>query len=323
MDEFRFAHPVFLLLLLLPPLVALIPRLRHRVWSTWYGQLRYADVRLVDKLPNAWRLRLGRLPDWLRLAAWVLLVIGLARPQAGDGIQVITGQGIDIALAVDISSSMSTNFPPDTRLEAAKDVIADFVDARQLDRIGLVTFARDATYRVPLTLDHGTLLQVLERVDSIPEARTEGGRQLDLTAIGTGIASAANMLRQGNATSQVIILLTDGDNNTGLAPRTAASAAASLDMRVYTVGIGRADEGDLDEATLRGIADDTDGLYFRAEDTPDLQGIYDRIDRLEQSDVSRRLFVRWQDQAVWFLAPALILLLAERILRRTTFQSIP
>ncbi|MFW5708767.1 MAG: vWA domain-containing protein [Chloroflexota bacterium] len=339
MSEFRFAYPVALLLI--PTLVGLFA-----AWARWwrpdssstYSRLRYPDLRLMRGLPASWRVRWRYLPEGLLVAAWILLVIGLARPQSGSGIEVIRGQGVDIVLAVDISTSMAAlDFQPDNRLEAAKRVIADFIAGRTFDRIGLVVFARNAYHQAPLTLDYPVLLQLLEQIALVSELREVEGRQLDGTALGLGIASAANMLRESDTASKVIILLTDGANNAGVDPLIAADAARLLGIRVYTIGMGLPGivnapdregniiqiESDLNEESLRQIASMTNALYFRAEDTAGLQRIYQQIDRLERSDVERTVFVRWQDQAIWLILPALMLLLIERTLRSTVFQKLP
>ncbi len=316
--EFRFAHPAALLILLLPVLVMITARRRNR--EIIAPVMRYSDVRLVSGLFSTWRVRLRRIPDLLRLVAWVLLVIALARPQIGDAQEIIRGRGVDIVLALDISSSMATpDFSPENRLEAAKTVIADFIQGRRFDRIGLVVFARDAYHIVPPTLDYDVLLQALTDIQLITELGREDG-----TAIGLGIASAANMLREGDAISRVIVLLTDGANNAGpVAPVTIAEAVTALKIRVYTVGMGRPGSTELNEATLEEIAQITNGQYFRAVDLTGLQQIYERIDMLERSDVSQQIFVRWQDQAAGWLIGGLALLLIERLLRHTLFQAVP
>lgn len=327
---FRFAHPFALLILVLPVIFLILSRLRR---STPPAML-YSDVRLFDGLPQGWRIRLRGAPDVLRLAAWVLMVVALARPQSGRTQEVIRGQGIDIALALDISGSMAAlDFDPQNRLEAAKSVIGDFIAGREYDRIGLVVFARDAFHQSPPTLDYNVLLRLLDEVQLAPDLLLDDG-----TAIGLGLASAANMLRASTAPSRIIILLTDGANNAGaIDPLTAAQSIAALGMRVYTIGMGKTGlvpiiddlgnsrliESDLDEDTLRGIAETTQGAYFRAVDLVDLQRIYDQIDVLERSEVERQLFVRWQEQGFAWLAASLMLLVIERLLRHTVLQAIP
>jgi Ca-activated chloride channel family protein len=316
MTEFRFAHPIAFLILLLPVLLFILSRGSRQPTSP---VMRYSDIRLMSGLASTWRVRLRRIPDVLRLAAWVLLIIALARPQNGRAQEIIRGRGIDIALALDISGSMGApDFAPSTRLDAAKSVIDSFIAGREYDRIGLVVFARNAYIQAPPTLDYAALSRSLDEVTLITEIGLEDG-----TAIGLGLATAANMLRDSDATSKIIILLTDGDNNTALDPIAAAQAVTAFGIRVYTIGMGQPGSAELNEAALQRIALIAGGLYFRAQDLTDLQHIYERIDTLERSDVSRQVFVRWQDQATAWMIAALILLLIERILRHTAFQTVP
>lgn len=334
--EFRFAYPLFLVLLLLPVAVVVVPALRQR-WPVG-NTLQYSDNRLFRGLIVSWRVRLRYLPDVLRVLAWALLVVALARPQTGQAREILRGQGLDIVLAVDISTSMAAlDFEPQNRLEAAKGVIGDFITGREFDRIGLVVFARNAFHQSPLTLDYNVLLRLLDDVRLASELRQAEGRRLDGTAIGLGIASSANMLRSSDAPSKVIILLTDGDNNAGLDPLQAAEAANLLGIRVYTIGMGRPGlvnipnregeivtiESDLNEDALQEIAQLADGLYFRAENTAGLQQIYDQIDTLERTDVERIVFVNWQDQAFGLLAVVFVLIVTEKVLRQTILRVNP
>ncbi|MDX1994829.1 MAG: VWA domain-containing protein [bacterium] len=337
--EFRFAYPLLLLALLIPFVIYYQPRLR-RFRPRTTAALRYSDVRLMRGLPAGWRTRLRWLPDGLRWGAWMLLVIALARPQSGQAQEIVRGSGLDIVLVLDISNSMAAlDFAPQNRLETAKAVIGDFITGRQFDRIGLVVFARNSYHQAPLTLDYDVLRQLLNEVQLVADVQTTDGSTalLDGTAVGLGIASAANMLRESSTPSKLIILLTDGDNNAGLDPLEAATAAAVLNMRVYTVGIGRTGlveipdengnlvtfESQLDETALQAIAEAGNGRYFRAEDRASLEAVYAEINTLERSPVERRILVRWNDQAAWLLLPAFMLLLYERFLRRTVFQTLP
>lgn len=320
---FRFAHPVALIVLLFPLAILLIQRFSG--WRFELPMMRYSDVRLVQGLSHTWRVRFRRWPDILRLVAWLFLVIGLARPQGGQSQEVVRGQGVDIILTLDISGSMDNlDFAPQNRLEAAKSVIADFISGRVFDRMGLVVFAEDAFHQTPPTLDYDALLRALAEVRLASELGM--GRQ---TAIGLGLASSANMLRASTAASKVIILLTDGANTAGaIDPVTAAQAVAALGIRVYTIGVGTpefaAESGEsLDEATLQTIASTTNGRYFLARDLVTLQDVYNQIDALERSDVERQVFVQWQEQAGIWLIAAFLLLVGERLLRHTVFQTIP
>ena len=328
---FRFAHPVALLLFVLPLLLWLMG------WAGWWKRtsslILYSDIRLMDNLPSGWRIHLRLLPDVLRGLAWVILVIALARPQLGNSQEIIRGQGVDIVLALDISGSMREEFELTNRLEAAKNVISEFVQGRDFDRIGLVVFARSAFHQSPPTLDYEVLIRLLNDVQLAPDLTLDDG-----TAIGLGLASAANMLRSSEAASRVVILLTDGAHNAdGLAPVDAARMLETLGIRVYTIGMGTLDavpvaatgniqfvENGLDEATLKEVAEITQGLYFRAVDLSDLRDVYDQINRLEQSDVEQQVYVRWEDEAVLLLLPiGFFLLIIERILRQSVLQTVP
>jgi Ca-activated chloride channel family protein len=320
---FRFAHPIALLIFLFPVVILLLQR--SRGWRFELPLMCYSDVRLVQGLTDSWRVRFRRMPDVLRLAAWALLVVALARPQTGRSQEVVRGQGVDIVLALDISGSMDNlDFAPQNRLEAAKSVISDFITGRVFDRIGLVVFAEDAFHQTPPTLDYDALLRALAEVRLASDLGM--GRQ---TAIGLGLMSSANMLRTSTAASKVIILLTDGANTTGsIDPVTAVQAVAALGIRVYTIGIGSpefaAESGEgLDETTLETIASIANGRYFLAQNLTTLQEVYDQIDALERSDVERQVYVQWQEQAGIWLAAAFVLLLGERILRHTVFQAVP
>jgi Ca-activated chloride channel family protein len=331
----RFASPWLLTLLIMVPILAAWPLLLKR-W-TRPSSLRYADTGLTPRLPRSWRLYLRHLLPVLRLLVITLIIIAAARPQAGQARQIIKGEGVDIALALDISGSMaSLDFEPQNRLEAAKQVISDFVKERQYDRIGLVVFAREAFNQSPPTVDHSVLLRLLEEVALSTDLGLEDG-----TAIGLGLANAANMLKDSTAKSKIIILLTDGVNNAGqIDPLTAAEAARALEIKVYTIGAARPgevpapqsglfgrrviyQESVLDEETLRQIADATGGLYFRAKETAGLQQIYDEINDLEKSQIEIRTYTRYQELVIWALLPALCLFVLEMILRQTIFRKIP
>ncbi len=318
MIEFRFAYP-HVFLLLLPAALFLFQQWRGR-WQSAPVVMRYSDTRLLSGLPVGLRVQLRRLPDVLRLLVWLLLVAALARPQAGNAREVLRGAGIDMAFALDISASMGTqDFAPFSRLDAAKMMLDNFITQREFDRIGLIVFAEEAFYQAPPTLDYAILRRLLAEVQ-LAEAIGNSGK----TAIGVGIAAAANMLRQSQATSKAVILLTDGTNNTGsVDPLSAAQAASAFDIRIYTIGMGNPAAGEIDEVMLQSVAAVSNGRYFNALQLPDLEAIFAEIDRLERSEVERQLNVRWQEQAYLWLIVALILLLLERFLRLTLFQTIP
>jgi Ca-activated chloride channel family protein len=274
----------------------------------------------------------------VRVAIIGLVIIGLARPQTGQAREIINGEGVDITLALDISGSMaSLDFEPENRLAAAKRVISDFVQERPYDQIGLVVFASDAFNQSPPTTDHNVLLRLLNRIDLATDLGVEDG-----TAIGMGLANAGNMLRDSDAKSKIVILLTDGVNNAGqMDPITAAEAAKALEIKVYTIGMGRPgqvpvpvqtafggqqivmQESTLDEATLQAIADTTGGRYYRAADSAQLAQIYDEINSLEQSNIEIESYTRYHELAPWLLLPALLLLIGELVLRKTIFRKLP
>jgi Ca-activated chloride channel family protein len=333
--NFHFATPWLLILLVLVPLLALLPR--------WAGALarpaglRFAHVALTGSSARSWRLTFRRALPGLRLLALALVIVAVARPQTGEAREIIRGEGVDIALALDISGSMaSLDFEPRNRLEAAKQVIGEFIEEREHDRIGLVVFANDSFIQSPPTIDHSVLQLLLADIQLAEELRIEDG-----TAIGLGLASAANMLKDSTAESKVIILLTDGANNSGeIDPVTAAIAIEALGIKVHTIGAGRPgrvlvprrgffgtqsvfQESDLDEDTLTEIAETTGGQYFRATDTAGLRQVYDEIDSLERSEIDVQIFTRYTELAGWLLVPGLILLVLELMLRNTALRRIP
>lgn len=337
MTSFQFAAPWMLILaLIIPALLAayhLLSRQRTRP-----ATMNHAAASLVSDLPRSWRISWRPITTVLRLLAIALMVIGLARPQIVQGKETITGEGVDIALALDISGSMaSLDFEPQNRLEAAKDVINDFVGERPYDKIGMVIFAAEAFSQSPLTLDHNMVTRSLEQVQLASDLGIDDG-----TAIGLGIANAANMLTNSDAKSKVVILLTDGVNNSGqVDPLTAAEAAKALGIKIYTIGAGRPgevpvpvpsmfggttiqyQESTLDEATLQQVADITGGKYYRAEDTSGLKAIYEEINQLEKSQVEVQVFNQYHELMFWLLIPALLLLLVEMALRNTLFRTVP
>lgn len=331
----HFATPWLLLLLIVPLLLALRPvlaRLRPFRWGE-PATLQYSDLRLLAIQAPSLRQRARVVLPALRLLALFLLIVALARPQAGHSRQVISGAGVDIAIVLDISGSMaSLDFEPN-RLAAAKQVIREFIQERQYDRIGLVVFASEAFSQVPPTLDYNVLLNVLRDTQVSWDIGLDSG-----TAIGLGLANAANMLRDSTADSRVIALLTDGANNSGqIDPLTAARIAKALGIKVYTIGVARPGlaplplpdgrieyrDTEIDEETLQQIADITGGLFFRAEDRQGLQEIYDVINNLERSQVEVRTFTRYRELAAWLMVPATLLLVLEILLRQTVLRKIP
>lgn len=329
----RFEQPwAFVMLVLLPPLL----------WW-WRGQQRAAVAfPFLAAVPRqiSGRARWRWILPALRLAALVLLVVAAARPQYGTAEARIRGEGIDIALAVDISGSMlAEDFTKPSgertnRLEAVKAVVREFVAGRRGDRIGLVVFAGRPYTQCPLTLDHGWLLQNLDRV--------QVGMIEDGTAIGSALATAAARLQNSSAKSKIIVLLTDGQNNAGkVSPTTAAEAIAQLGIRVYTIGAGtkglapfpardvfgnrvyRPVPVDIDEATLQAVAERTGGRYFRATDTESLRSIYSEIDRLERTEFEAPRYFAYEEAYPFVILAALALYLTEFALRHTWLRVLP
>lgn len=323
------------LLFLLPAAIA--PALLPYLWRQRMGPvaMSYADTELLPGTRRSLRLRLMPFVSMLRYLALALVVVAAARPQLADAQEIIRGEGVDIAIALDVSGSMGERDFEPHRLGAAKAIIADFINERKYDRIGLVVFSREAFIQSPPTLDHLTLERLLRDVYLADEMRLEDG-----TAIGSGMATAANMLKDSGAESKLVTLITDGVNNAGeLDPITVATAAAEVGIKAYTIGVGRNEEENprrgasdarsvkqenpLDEETLRQVAAITNAKYYRATDTEDLRGIYAEINALEKSDVEILNFIRYREILAWFLVPALALLLLEVVLSNTVFRKLP
>ena len=318
-----FESPWLLFLLVVVPMLAALTYW----WRRRRGSrgMRYGDIRLVSGNSRSLRLRLMPWVSTLWLLALALVIVAAARPQVSDAREVIRGEGVDIAIALDISGSMGqTDFAPN-RLGAAKEIIAEFIEERKYDRIGLVVFSQEAFIQSPPTLDHGVLLQLLSDVHLAVQLGIEDG-----TAMGSGMATAANMLKDSTSESKLVTVITDGVNNAGqLDPLTVATAADALDIKLYTIGVGRNDPGGpgqevpLDEETLRQIADITKAKFYLATDTEGLRDIYAEINALEKSEVEVLVFTRYEEVLAWFLVPALALLLVDMGLSHTVFRRLP
>ena len=326
-----FANPLYLYLLLL-----LIPAIAWYIWKQKGAQasLQVSATQAFDKLPVTYKSYLRHFRFFLRLLVLICVIVALARPQSSSSWQNSTTEGIDIILALDVSTSMwAQDFKPD-RLEAAKDVAAAFINGRRNDNIGLVEFAAEGFTLCPMTTDHVILLNQLKNVQC--------GVLEDGTAIGVGLATAINRIKDGQAKSKTIILLTDGSNNRGqVSPATAAEIAATYGIRVYTIGVGTRGmapypartpygtivtqqvEVDIDENTLKQIAATTGGEYFRATDENALEKVFEEIDKLEKTKMSVKEFSKKEEEyLVWALA-AFILLCFEILLRNTVLKNIP
>jgi Ca-activated chloride channel family protein len=322
-----FAYPaVFGLLLLIPVLIY------------WYSRKRRQGTVMVSSTRNfgdtqSWKNWLRHIPFALRMMALVCLILALARPQIRNDEELTNGEGIDIILCLDISGSMlAQDFLPN-RMEAAKRVASDFIDARPTDRIGLVIFSGESFTMAPLTTDRTVLKNQLFSVES--------GLLEDGTAIGSGLATSVERLRSSKSRSKVIILLTDGENNGGLIdPNTAKEIAKSVGVRVYTVGVGtegfapmpvqtaggvimQKEKVSIDEKLLTQIANETGGKYFRAKDNESLSSIYKEIDQLEKTRIEITTLKRYSEQFFPFALVAALLVFVEYLLRFSIFKKFP
>lgn len=326
-----FANPTYLYLLLL-----LIPMIGWYVYKLRKSQasLQVSSTEAFEVAgATSWKVYLRHVPFVLRTLAIALLIVVLARPQSTDSWQNSTTEGIDIVMAMDISTSMLAEDLKPNRLEAAKDVAASFINGRQNDNIGLVVFAAESFTQCPLTIDHGVLLNLFKDI--------QPGIIQDGTAIGLGLANAVSRIKDSQAKSKVIILLTDGVNNTGeIAPVTAAEIAKTFGIRVYTIGVGTQGEApypiptafgiqyqnipvEIDEQVLKQIASTTGGQYFRATDNASLKEIYSEIDQMEKTKISVQEFSKKQEEYKNWALIVFALLLVEVLLRNTLLRNIP
>ncbi len=329
MNGIKFAEPAFLyLLLIIPALIAFYVLKQHNASAS----VRMPGLEAFSKAGTSFRYYLRYILFAFRVLAITLLIIVLARPQSTSRFQDVSTEGIDIVLALDISGSMlARDFKPD-RLEASKNVATEFISGRPYDRMGLVVFSGESFTQCPLTTDHAVLINLMREIQS--------GMIEDGTAIGMGLANAINRIKDSEAKSKVIILLTDGVNNRGeIAPATAAEIAKTYGIRVYTIGVGTQGmapypvqtpfgiqyqnmQVEIDEAILREIAQTTGGRYFRATDNDKLVQVYSEIDKLEKSKIDVRQFSRKEEK---YMIPALIafcLLALEIFLRNTILKSL-
>ena len=324
----------FLLLLLLIPYIIWYLMFRKKSEPT----MRMSDTNAYRYAPRSWKVTLMPLQMLLRMTAFVLIVIVLARPQTSNSWKDRTVEGIDIMLAMDVSTSMLAEDLSPNRIEAAKKVAAEFIADRPNDNIGLTIFAGESFTQCPMTIDHASLLNLLHNVRADIAAR---GLIQDGTAIGMGLANAVARLKDSKAKSKVVILLTDGSNNMGdISPMTAAEIAKSLGIRVYTIGAGTNGTArypmpvgngvqyvnlpvEIDTKTLGDIAHATDGKFFRATNTRELQQIYKEIDQLEKTKLNVKQFSKRYEAYQPFALAAILVLLLELLLRVTIFRRIP
>jgi len=332
-QHIKFAHPAFF------GLFALVPLLLYWEWrkrDRAQGTLLLSTIQPFQKPTTSlrsWKIIFRPVLFIFRLLALCCLILALARPQTRNDEQLVHGEGIDIMLCLDISGSMlAQDFTPN-RMEAAKNVAAEFIDRRPTDRMGLVIFSGESFTMCPLTTDRTVLKTQLFNVQS--------GLLADGTAIGSGLATSVDRLRTSPSKTKVIILLTDGENNGGIIdPNTAKEIAKSIGVRVYTIGMGsegyaqvpvqtpggvvlQREKVNIDEKLLTQIAQETGGRYYRTKDNESLKNIYMEIDQLEKSRIEVTAFRRYTEQFFPFALAAIVLLFLETLLRFTLFKKFP
>ncbi|MCL2167792.1 MAG: VWA domain-containing protein [Lentimicrobiaceae bacterium] len=322
----EFANPYyFLLLLLIIPVVA---------WKYFFRKKMQASLTVptaivFEKINKTWKVRLRWIPECLLLIAYIAFIVALSRPQTSFRLSDVEVEGVDIVIALDISGSMKAmDFRPN-RLEACKRVAEEFILGRPTDRIGMVVYAGEAYTQCPVTSDHSTLLGLLKKVkfDIIEDG----------TAIGDGLGTAVNRLRESEAKSKIIILLSDGVNNSGyLDPYSSAEIAKNMSIKVYTIGVGTTGQApyptpfgnvmmntEIDERLLQSIAQITGGKYFRATNNEKLKSIYEEIDKMEKTILNETIFENRSDAFFPFLLTATILLISFLLIRYTLFRINP
>ncbi|MBI1883643.1 MAG: VWA domain-containing protein [Chlamydiae bacterium] len=328
----RLESPFYLLLFLV---LGLFYFLYHKFSQKSHASLKCSLVSTLPKKSD-WKTRIFQKSFFLRLLALALLIMGLSRPQSGESYEEYLTEGIDIILTLDASGSMlAEDFSPKNRLEVAKEKMTEFIRVRKADRIGLVVFGEDSFTLCPMTSDNTFLLNRVQelKVGMVPE---------DKTAMGLGLANALNRLRESHAKSRVIVLLTDGMNNAGkIDPLTAAQLAKALNVKVYTIGIGK--EGfvripvqdpfgrktyakmktEIDEDTLKKISQETGGLYFRATSEDALEKIYKTINDMEKTEIKTKIYTDYHELFLIFVWLGLLIFLIERIAARTWLRVLP
>jgi Ca-activated chloride channel family protein len=331
-DDITFTNkPAFWLFLLMPVFIG---------WYIWQnrrqeGEFSYSSLQGIGKLPGSLKADLRHSLLALRLLAFSAIICIFARPQSRTSWKDIKAEGIDIVLCIDVSHSMlAKDFDPN-RLEAAKEVAQEFVDARPNDRIGLVVFSGEAFTQCPLTTDHGILKNIISEIKT--------GQLADGTAIGVGLADAVARIKDSKAKSKVVILLSDGVSNVGeIAPLTAGEIAKTFGIRIYTVGVGTRGKAytpvyiypnghiefdyvdvEIDEAVMTKISDMTGGRYFRATDNKSLKKVYGEIDKMEKTVINELSFSNKAERFFFFACVAAIAMLLEFVLRNTVFKTLP
>jgi Ca-activated chloride channel family protein len=328
-NNIEFANPNFFYLL-----IVLVPMTAWYIWKlkSQNQSIQFSSLKAFNLQSTSYKVYLRHVLFALRTLALTLIIVVLARPQSTDKWKNISTEGIDIALALDISSSMLAQDLKPNRLEAAINVADDFIEERINDRIGLVVFAGESFTQCPITTDHDVLINLLKEIKI--------GMIEDGTAIGMGLANAVNRLKESEAKSKIIILLTDGENNKGdISPLTAAEIASNYNIRVYTIGVGTIGQApypvetlfgtqtqmvdvNIDEPTLKEISKITDGQYFRATNNKSLADIYKEIEQLEKTKINVSEFSNKNEEFFWFAVIAAAFLLLEFILKNTILKSI-
>jgi Ca-activated chloride channel family protein len=331
----QFQNPILLLLMLLIPAIVFLRLKRHRA-----AALKFSGLEELRRAMPPERGMMRHLPLALRCAAVFFFALAMARPVRGVAHSKVFSEGIDIVLAIDVSSSMDARDMTDdlrvNRLAAAKEVVTRFIPERRNDRIGVVAFARYAYTQAPLTLDHDVLIDIVDRLQIVPQGGEEDG-----TAIGSAIITGSGRLKESGGKSKVIILLTDGMNNFGeVGPEAAAEAAKALTIKIYTIGVGRKGlapypvkvfgqwtmtkiKTDIDEESLRKVAAITGGQYYRAQDERALAEIYGRINAMEKVRIEEEKFMEYRDLFPYFLIPGLCLVLIETVIASTLLRRLP
>ena len=330
MSNIAFANPIILFLLLLIPVLVVWYWLRLRSKES---AIRYSTLSPFATIKPTRKERLRHLPFIFRMVTLALIIVALARPQSTSKTENVHTEGIDIVMALDISSSMLSEDLKPNRIEAAKNVAIDFINGRTNDRIGLVIFSSSSFTQCPLTLDYAVLKSLIRKVKT--------GMIEDGTAIGLGIATSVARLKDSKAKSKIIILLTDGQNNRGeIDPLTAAQVAQTFGIRIYTIGVGTNGEApypvqtpfgiqyqmlpaSVEEGTLKQIADITGGKYFRANDNDKLRAIYKEIDQLEKTRIEVRSFKRYAEMFYPLALVAFILMMIDIALSNLYLRKIP
>ena len=317
-----FGSPLYLTGLIVIPMIYLWMR---KAGKKNEGTVRISSSELIsEKMKRQGRNRI-RILTLLQYLTIVLVILSLSRPRLRDSLQITNMDVVDIVLVIDISSSMlATDFPPN-RLEAVKKTAKNFIDARSGDRIGVLVFAGESFIQCPLTVDKEVLISLMDEV-KVAEQSYDG------TAIGMAIANGINRLRHSDAMSKVMILLSDGSNNAGeLDPLTSADLASNFGIKIYTIGAGTNQDvsfipgrgyirNEIDEETLKSIAERTDGKYFRATNISGLEQVYATIDELERTEVEIKEYTRYKELFGWFLIPALVFGLGGQTIDRTLYR---